>query len=119
MSEVFHYFSGDLSLSATGDLLLADGTEESKQRVLRRLLTNPEDYLWQPDYGAGLPTYIGAVLDEAELGALIRAQMYLEQDVAQDPPPDIALRPIANGIAAQITYQALDEPTSLSFRVSP
>lgn len=119
MSEVFHYYGSDLSLSATGDLLLADAVEGSKQRVIRRLLTCRHDYIWQPDYGAGLPGYIGAVLDEAELSALIRAQMYQEGSVGHDPEPAITLRAIPNGVAAQIRYDVGDQPASLNFSVTP
>ena len=54
MADCSHLFGSDFALSATGDLLLATGDEASKQRILRRLLTVTRDYLWQPDYGAGL-----------------------------------------------------------------
>ncbi|WP_435018505.1 phage tail protein [Tundrisphaera sp. TA3] len=121
MPDAAHYFSYDLALSATGDLLVADGLEESKQRVLRRLLTNIRDYLWQPGYGAGLPSYIGQLLDEAELGALIKAQMYLEASVSHDPEPVVTLRAIPNGISAQIRYTvaATGQGAYLNFDVTP
>ena len=121
MTDAFLYFGSDLSLSATGDLLLADGLDESTQRVLRRLLTNPGDYLWQPEYGAGLPSYIGKPLDQAGLTALIKAQMYLEADVSHDPEPQVAVQPIPNGISVQISYMSVDtgQPAYLSFDVTP
>ncbi len=129
MSDLFHYWSGDLNLSATGGLLTADGLEQSKQRVLRRLLTNPAqydtngnvtvpgDYIWQRDYGAGLAAYIGQNLDIPSLTARIRAQMYLEASVLHDPEPVISLQAIPNGVAAQITYYEADSglPVLLSF----
>jgi phage baseplate assembly protein W len=121
MTEAAHYFGGDLQLSATGDLLAADGIEEGKQRILRRLLTNPGDYLWQPDYGAGLPSYIGRPLDQAALSALIKSQMYAEGGVSHDPEPQITLQAIPNGISVQIAYTALPsgQPAYLSFDVTP
>ena len=121
MTEAAHYFGGDLALSATGDLLPADGIEESKQRILRRLLTNPGDYLWHPDYGAGLPSYIGRPLDAAALSSLIKSQMYAEGGVSQDPEPLIALQPIPNGISVRIGYTALPsgQPAYLNFDVTP
>lgn len=121
MTDAFHYFGSDLTLSATGDLLTATDTDETTQRVLRRLLTNLKDYLWQPGYGAGLPGYIGKPLDEASLSALIKSQMYLEADVAHNPEPTIALEQIPNGIAVQITYtsNSTGEPKYLSFDVTP
>ena len=129
MADLYAYWGSDLNLSATGGLLTADGLEQSKQRVLRRLLTNPAqydtsgnvitpgDYLWQPHYGAGLPSYVGQNLDIPALTALIRAQMYLEASVLHDPEPVITLQAIPNGLAAQITYYESDSglPVLLNF----
>ncbi|WP_020472356.1 hypothetical protein [Zavarzinella formosa] len=121
MPDIGHYFSGDLQLGATGDLLVADGVLESRQRILRRLLTNPKDYIWQPGYGAGLPGKIGLPLDEAALDTLIRSQMFLEQSVVQNPAPQIFTSPIPNGIDAQIQYVEAGsaQTATLSFDVTP
>lgn len=121
MTDAAHYFSSDLALSATGDLLTAESTDETTQRVLRRLLTNLKDYLWQPGYGAGLPGYIGQPLDQAALTALIKSQMYLEAGVSHDPEPQVVLTQIPNGISAQITYVSAEtgQPEFLSFDVTP
>jgi hypothetical protein len=121
MADAGHYFSGDLQVSATGDLLVADSVLESQQRILRRLLTNATDYLWQPDYGAGLPATIGEPLDEAAMDTLIRSQMYREESVSQNPAPQIITTPIPNGIYVQIQYVEIDsgKPATLSFDVTP
>lgn len=121
MADAGHYFSSDLHLGATGDLLVADGVLESRQRILRRLLTNPRDYIWQPEYGAGLPGKIGLPLDRAELDTLIRSQMYLEESVVQNPAPQITTTPIPNGIDVQVQYVEADSSQSatLSFDVTP
>ena len=133
MSDLYHYWGGDLNLSATGGLLLADSVELSKQAILRRLLTNPAqydtngnvtvpgDYLWHPEYGAGLPSYIGRTLDEPAITALIRSQMYLEASVLHDPEPVISLRQIPNGLSVQISYTESEsgDPVLLSFNVTP
>ena len=118
--EASHYFASDLALSATGDLLPADGIEEGKQRILRRLLTNPGDYLWHPEYGAGLPSYIGRPLDQPVLETLIKGQMYAEGGVSQDPEPEIVLQAIPNGISVRIAYIALpaELPVYLNFDVA-
>ncbi len=119
--DAFHYFGSDLVLSATGDLLTASNLDESRQRVLRRLLTNQQDYLWQPLYGAGLPGDIGQPLDQPTLTALIKSQMYLEADVSHDPEPLVVLTEIPNGISAQITYTSVETglPVLLNFDVTP
>ena len=119
--DAFHYWGNDLNVSATGGLLLADGLEQSKQRILRRLLTNPGDYIWELDYGAGLPSCIGQTLNVPELTALIRSQMYLEASVSHEPEPDVAVQTMPNGIAVQITYTDIETGQSvpLYFDVTP
>jgi phage baseplate assembly protein W len=104
MNDIAHWFGQDLSTNATGDLLPVSGTDRGRQRVLRRLLTNPGDYVWHPDYGAGLARYIGATLDVDIIRAVVRAQLRLEAAVAKQPVPTIAVTPIANGVFVQITY---------------
>jgi hypothetical protein len=121
MADAGHYFSGDLQVGATGDLLVATSVLESQQRILRRLLTNQGDYIWQPGYGAGLPARIGQPLNEAEMDSLIKSQMYLEQSVVQNPAPQVITTPIPNGLDVQIQYVEADssQPTTLSFDVTP
>lgn len=121
MADAAHYFSGDLQLGANGDLLVASSLLESQQRILRRLLTNVNDYIWQPEYGAGLPARIGLPMNEAEMDSLIRSQMLLEQSVVQNPAPQIIITQIPNGIDVQIQYVEADsqQPTTLSFSVTP
>jgi hypothetical protein len=121
MADIGHFFSGDLQLGATGDLLVVDSVLESQQRILRRLLTNPQDYIWHPDYGAGLPGKIGLPLDESALDSLIRSQMFLEESVVQNPAPQVITSLIPNGIDVQIQYVEADssQPTTLSFDVTP
>lgn len=121
MADAAHYFGSDILLGATGDLQGADTVSQSQQRILRRLLTNPGDYLWEPDYGAGLPAYIGQPLDLEAMTALIRSQMYREESVRQQPEPQITVTPIMNGLAVQIQYVEADsgQPATLSFEVTP
>ena len=106
MADLSHIWSGDLTLAAAGDMLLAAGSEAGRQRVLRRLLTTPGEYIWQPDYGAGLPGKIGALSTNAEIEAIVRTQMLLEQAVSQDPPPTVTVtRPSLGVVAISIQYQ--------------
>ena len=49
MPDLSHEFGADLLAGPTGDLAVAAGAGLGRQRVLRRLLTNPGDYIWQPD----------------------------------------------------------------------
>ena len=110
----------DLAASTTGDLLTATGTQRGQQRLLRRLLTNPGEYLFHLDYGAGLPRYVGELPDLAKIRARIRAQVGLEASVAPHPALQIEVKPIADGIAVAIRYvdAITQQPVSLSFQVN-
>jgi hypothetical protein len=91
MSDAFLTWGGDLQVSANGDIVLAADASLWQQRILRRLLTNLQDYIWQPDYGAGLGAFVGQPASEAVIEATIRNQLVLEPSVAQMPPPTVAV----------------------------
>ena len=87
MSDLSHMIGNDLAWGNSGDLAVADGQEWGQQRVLRRLLTNPGDYLWHLTYGAGLPGMVGNPANAARITAITRAQMLQEGAVARNPMP--------------------------------
>src|SRR5690349_21421535 len=120
MPDVAHFYGEDLVVSANGDLLLSDSVELSNQRILRRLLTNPGDYLWHPTYGAGLPQMIGMPIDVETAKAIIIAQIFLEDTVLRSPPPIITVQAIPNGMFVQIEYTEADsgKTVTLSFDVN-
>lgn len=115
--DIAHWFGNDLSVSPTGDLLLVGDLEKGRQRILRRLLTPTESYIWHTDYGAGLPSYIGELRDDDLLEAVIRYQIAHEAQVAPLPPPDVTTTPIFAGVQSRIVYTDADSgnPTSLGF----
>jgi phage baseplate assembly protein W len=117
MPDAYHVITGDLEWSSNGDLQTVSSVQESQQRILRRLLTNPGDYIWQPSYGAGLPAQIGQVTDEVAVESLITTQMYLEASVVQNPRPQVDFTTFFGGITANIRYIESDsnQPTTLSF----
>lgn len=92
MLDLAHLFGGDLQAGSTGDVALAGSTTLTQQRILRRLLTNPGDYIWHPEYGAGLPRFVGTVAAGSSIEALIRSQILLEPLVAQVPEPSIEVQ---------------------------
>lgn len=120
MPDLFHVFGNDLNVSANGDLLTADTVNLSQQRVIRRLLTNAGDYIWQPTYGAGLPQKVGDPFDVSTINAIITGQMYLEDTVVQTPPPVINVSSFPNGMFVDISYTEADSgaPAVLSFPVT-
>jgi hypothetical protein len=99
-------FSGDLALSAAGDILAADGSALGTQRVLRRLLTNPGDYIWQLDYGAGLAQFIGEPAAADAIEAVILNQITYEFVVSQTPdPPSVTVTVAVDGtVTATVEY---------------
>jgi hypothetical protein len=92
----------------------------SQQRVLRRLLTNPKGYIFHLGYGAGVPQYVGAVLNLAEVKTRISGQMQLEASVIKTPGPDVTVQQVADGVAVDASYQVAPDrqPASLSFDVN-
>ena len=77
MTELAHYFGSDLTLSASGDLLTADGLDESKQR-------SPSQAAHQP---AGLP--LAAAL-WGWAAFLHRAAARPGRDFRPDQEPDVS-----------------------------
>ena len=117
--DIYQFWGGDISAASSGDLMTVDGSARGQQRILRRLLTNPGDYSFHPEYGAGLAQWIGGTVDIPKITALIRGQIQLEDAVAKFPAPIITIQAIADGISCNIKYT--DAPTNtaqtLSFNV--
>jgi hypothetical protein len=105
MPDISHLWGNDLSLSSTGDLATVDTPIVTQQRVLRRLLTNPGDYIWSLDYGAGLASFVGLPGATPAIAAAIRGQIFKEVAVAQTPAPTIDLQPDQAGdLYVSISY---------------
>ena len=123
LNDLNHWWSEDLSAGNTGDLSTVNSTVRGQQRILRRLLTNPGDYMFQPNYGAGLPGWIGATMDIGKVTALIREHILLEDAVAKVPAPQIKVTQTSSDLTAfavSIAYNdaQTNTPTVLSFNVS-
>lgn len=115
MADLFHYWNNDLVAGADGDLLAADGTVETPQRILRRLMSNPGDYIWDLLYGAGLPAKIGDPVDVPGSQAIIASQLLLEEGVARNPQPTVNVTPQANGASARLRYNDALSATPQAF----
>src|ERR1700739_2552633 len=120
MADISHTFCADLSLSATGDLLCVTGDMLTQQRVLRRLLTNAGDYIWQLAYGAGLGQMVGQPANAAAIENIIRSQIFREASVAQVPAPVVTTSVNSDGTVT-VTIQYADAVTgggsTLTFQV--
>jgi len=112
-------WAGDLETSPTGDLATVSGPALGTERVLRRLLTNPGDYVWHPEYGAGLAQYVGQPADPAAIKALILSQMSMEAAVATTPEPVIAVQSDPDGsLSVEIRYADADTATPQSLTIN-
>ena len=100
MTDLSHQWGADLAVGPTGDLATADGSLLGQQRVLRRLLTNPGDYIWELDYGAGLGRFIGKPVNARQIQAAIRSQIFKEAAVARTPEPTINVKLGPAGVVA-------------------
>jgi len=120
MADAALIWQNDLSFSPTSDVLLTTGSEEGRERVIRRLLTNPGDYLGHPDYGAGLPAMVGTLATPAQIEAVVRSQLLQEVAVAADPPPQVSIGTILNGISVIVSYNDAQtgEPVLVGFDVN-
>jgi hypothetical protein len=119
--DLSHQWGGDLSAGPTGDLAVVTGSQLGQQRVLRRLMTNPGDYIWQLGYGAGLGRLVGQTTNAAQIQALIRSQIFKEPAVARTPEPEIRVRAEGADGAIYVQIRYVDAPSGqtqlLSFSV--
>ena len=121
--DISYQWGADLATGPTGDLALATNAQRGQQRVLRRLLTSPGDYLWQPDYGAGLARFIGQPGNAAQIRAAIRGQIFKEDAVARTPEPviEVSFSPAGDAGAVYVQLRYVDAPSRqtqlLSFSV--
>ena len=106
MADLSHLYGDDLQVSAAGDLLVVDGLNMATQRIIRRLMTAPLNYVWQPAYGAALNSEIGKTTDGSRINGLIMSQIFAEGSVAASPPPVISISPFLDGVSVTINYTA-------------
>ena len=87
MHDLSHQWGSDLLIASDGDLSVSGASDLCKERLLRRLLTNTDDYIWHPRYGAGLAGFIGQPGNAARIRAVVRSQVFREAAVARTPEP--------------------------------
>jgi hypothetical protein len=111
VATLFLEWNSDFQVTPSGSLQLAVGWDEVRQRIIRRVVTNPAqqlpdgttttpDYVFHPDYGIGL----GAMVD---------------QDVNDDFLRKVEGK-ITRGILQDASVTATSTPPSIQFyRPSP
>ena len=121
MIDLSHEWGGDLAVNSTGDIALARGPDVTRQRISRRLLTNPGDYLWNLGFGGGLATFVGLTTSPSDIEAVTRNQLEQETAVAATPAPTVGVQMIdsANGyVAASITYTEASNGKTIKFNLN-
>jgi len=124
LSDIWQIWSTDLTASNSGDLKTATGTDRGQQRIIRRFMTNPGDYLEDPTYGAGLPQYVGALQSQDVLDKVsgtCTAQVLMEAVVAPTPAPVVTLQQLPDfslWVSVQYTDAETGAPQTLSFNAS-
>lgn len=100
-------WGGDLSIGPGGDLGVVPVQANVEQRVIRRLLTNPGDYIWHTDYGGGLGSSVGAPYAPGYIENVILNQLQLEVLVAKAPAPQVQVNQSSAGLypATSVTIQ--------------
>lgn len=124
LADLYHWYGSDLTTSNTGDIATVTGTTRGEQRVIRRVLTNPGDDIFDPTYGAGLQGAVGKPANIPKMQALCVAQMLLESVVAPSPTPTATITQSPSDFTSfqvQLTYtdQPTSQPVTLNFAVSP
>ena len=97
MADLSLEFGTDLSISPSGDLVMSEGDNLTRQRILRRLMTAGRAYVWHQDYGAGLPQRLGLTAQARVIRSICMAQIRLEASVAKLPIPKIQVTPAPGG----------------------
>jgi hypothetical protein len=108
-------WGGDLSVGASGDINVALIQAEIQQRLVRRLLTNPGEYVWHADYGAGLGGYVGETYSPGFIEGAVLNQLQLEALIAGTPAPSVQTSLSVTGpfstISVAVQYQVVGGST--------
>jgi hypothetical protein len=123
MTDVSLEWHEDFVADSTGDLLLASGDNETRQRLQRRLFTAVRGYIFHQEYGAGLPQKIGTTFSASQIQSIVMSQINLEASVAPNPPPVVIVteQPAAGGgglVLIGIQYTDAETGETVSFQIT-
>jgi hypothetical protein len=118
MVDMLLEWSGDLEVDESGDIANVVGTDELRERIIRRFLTTPQtlveatglvaltpDYLFEPSYGGGARAYVDQVINSQVVTAIqsdLLAQAGLESDV-DVTGTSISIEVLPNGLQVAAT----------------
>jgi hypothetical protein len=112
----------DFSISAQCDLQTATDLPLLKQRVIRRILTNKKDLIFEPLFGVGIPQYVSDGISPSifnEIKQRVIEEIYKEETIARDPAPEIEINGTYNAIFISLVIYTVDSnQVALQFEVS-
>ena len=102
MTDLYLEITGDLKIDSQGDLILAEGWDEIRQRIIRRIVTTPllqesdgtiieADYIYHTDYGLGLKYLVCATFTDAMINQL---KQRVTQGIMEDAAVDSSYLPV-------------------------
>ena len=86
MGKDIAFKGGGMSISPTGDVALVEGLENLKQALFNRMITVPGSLKHRPNYGVGVPLFLGAISSlskQQELAGKIKEQCELDPRVEE------------------------------------
>jgi phage baseplate assembly protein W len=106
---VYSEWGQDLVLTPSGQLQTATGWDQIRQRIERRLLTDPSgilpdgtplsaEYIFHPDYGEGLQNYVGQDVNESWVNNVrkcVLAATRVDSGVEPDTLPQVSFQQTA------------------------
>jgi phage baseplate assembly protein W len=81
-------------------------------------MTPHGSYIWHPDYGGGLGSFIGGPANVGQVQGVIQEQMDMESSVQSVVSIDVSFEPTNSIMSVSIVYVDLsDDSNQLSFTV--
>ncbi len=124
MTDIFHYWSNDIELDATGDILTVEGTTETNQRILRALMTAAPEYFFHASYGAGIGRHVGEAISSSNYSAIqadVKSIVSKDPDVSPTPKPTFSFISSPTGylvVKINYTYRPTGQLQTFTFTVS-
>lgn len=98
--------NGDLEFADDGSLKMVSGPDEIIQRIIRRVVTNPQskldngqivaaDYIFAPTYGLGMGVLVESEMSEeifTQLSSIVRQGVLEDAEVDSSIEPDIRIK---------------------------
>jgi hypothetical protein len=138
MATAFLEWGGDFVVTPSGSIQIAQGWDQIRQRIIRRIVTNPAqqlpdgnftppDYIFHPLYGLGLGSLVDQNFDDSftkDLEGRITAGVLADSQVDQSfvptfqyyrPNPGslvVVVTVVASGVGPGLIQFAVEKPVS-------